>query len=154
MNRLLHVLDGLCVLVGLAVLFVLLVNNSPAVAASLLDGIPVHQGHPVGIILGLGLTSAPLSRRVIYHSLMRPGELRELTEVGHALHRIALFQRVQAGNVYLTHMDEQGVRNVFSSEKGLWDWLGPAYRDETLRRQMDPKLQSRLDRLAAQYGNG
>jgi hypothetical protein len=152
MNRLLHILDGLCVLMGLAVLFTVLVNNSPAEAASLLDSIGGKGSHPIGILLGFTLTSLPLSRRVIYHSLMRPGDVREVSEMGQALHRIALFQRVQAGNVYLVDMDDQGVNNVFSSEKGLWEWLGPAYHDVSLRRQMHPKLLERLDRLSLEHG--
>lgn len=152
MNRLLHLLDGIAVLAGLAVLFTVLVNNSPAEAAGLLDGISPGHGHPVGILLGFGLTTLPVSRRVVYHSLMSPGDMREIHEMGAALHRVALFQRVQAGNVYLAHFDDEGVRNVFASEAGLWDWLGPAYRDDSLRRQMHPKLLSRLERLAETVG--
>ncbi|HVI49899.1 MAG TPA: hypothetical protein VM661_01670 [Candidatus Sulfotelmatobacter sp.] len=152
MNRLLHILDGVAVLLGIAVLLAAVINNSPAEAATVLESVAGRHSQPIGVILGFTLTSLPLSRRAVYHAFMRPADMRELHDVGRALQRIALMQRVQAGNIYLAHMDDQGVRNVFSSDKGLWDWLSPAYRDESLRRQMHPKLLSRLDALAEEHG--
>lgn len=149
MNRLLHILDGVAVLLGMAVLLSAVINVSSAEAATVLESMAGRHSQPIGVMLGLGLTSLPLSRRAVYHALMRPSDMRELHDVGHALHRIALMQRVQAGNIYLAHMDDQGVRNVFQSDKGLWDWLSPAFHDESLRRQMHPKLLARLETLAA-----
>jgi len=152
MNRLLHILDGLAVLLGIGVLLAAVVNNSPAEAATVLESVAGKHSQPLGVMLGFTLTSLPLSRRAIYHALMRPADMRELHDVGNALHRIALFQRVQAGNVYLAHMDDQGVRNVFTTEQGLWEWLSPAYHDASLRSQMHPKLLNRLEKLSQIHG--
>lgn len=147
-SRLFHLLDGIAVILGSIILVAAFANLSTAEAATSLTLLTGKSNQPLVALFGFTLGTFPVSRRIVYHALMANGDVKEYQEVGHALQRLALMQRVQAGNLYLAHMDDCGIRNVFDSEQGLWDWLGPAYEDPALRRQLHPDLLLRLETLS------
>ncbi len=143
--KLFHFLDGLAVILGGVMLTAVIMSLSPAEAATGLGGLVPPESHPFLGFFGLTLATLPGSRRLIRHALTPPHEMREYQDMGRALHRIALLQRVQAGNLYLTHLDDDGILNVFHGAHGLWEWLGPVYDDAALRGQMHPHLLARLE---------
>ncbi|OIQ93717.1 hypothetical protein GALL_243080 [mine drainage metagenome] len=143
--KLFHLLDGLAVALGGLMLMAVFMSLSPAEAATGLSGLVPPESHPFLGFFGLTLATLPASRRLVRHALAPAHEMREYQAMGQALQRIALLQRVQAGNLYLTHLDDDGILNVFHGVDGLWDWLGPVYDDAALRAQLHPQLRTRLE---------
>ena len=148
-NRILHIFDAVSVSAGLF-LFATGVMDFSEANAALPSGVPLssHWVQPVLVLLGFVLVTLPLSRRLAYHSMLNPSNVAECQEVGHALERIALMQRVQAGNLYAADLEDEALERAFDGPKWLWTWLRPAYEDEALRRQIHPNLLRRLERMA------
>ncbi|HLN25500.1 MAG TPA: hypothetical protein VK558_16120 [Patescibacteria group bacterium] len=146
-----HLLDAIAIGVGLLLLVMLAGGLSPADAAVL------SAAHPAGPlsqtlmgILGAGFTTFPVTRRLAYRHLIAADNLAECDDVGQALQRLAMQQRVQAGNLYLVDLPEDSILRAFDGDEGgVWAWLAPAYADPALRRQFDPRLLARLDAIAA-----
>ncbi len=148
-KKILHVIDAVSVAAGLSLAVTGVMDFSSANAA-ILDGQPLSSQwlQPMLVLLGFVLLTFPLSRRLAYHSMLNPANVAECHEVGQALERIALMQRVQAGNLYALDLDDAALQRAFDGPQGLWTWLRPAYEDPALRRQIHPDLLRRLEQTA------
>jgi len=148
-HRILHIMDAVSVAAGLSLAAAGIMELSQAQAALLGGEPPSAQWlQPVLVLVGFLLATLPLSRRLAYHSMLNPANVAECHEVGQALERIALMQRVQAGNLYAADLEDAALERAFDGPEGLWAWLRPAYEDEALRRQIHPNLLRRIEAVA------
>jgi len=148
MFRIVHLLEGVAVLLGLVILGAMFVNLSVAEAAGLPDMLVSQQAHPLAAFAGFTLATLPLTRRMGHHLLFSANNVVEFNEMTLAVRRLGLLNRVQAVNVYLADLPDSSWNNVFASDSELWAWLGEAYEDESLRKQMHPDV-ARRTALAA-----
>lgn len=108
----------------------------------------LNMMRPALTLVGFAMFTLPLTRRFAYHALTNPANVVECGDVGRALHRIGLLQRVHEGNLYAVDLDDAALARALDGQDGLWRFLGPAYQDPQLRRQIDPSLLARLEAIA------
>lgn len=128
---------GSIVLAGLA---------GPLLSSDQAGGDLLLNGHYQPLLLGmLGVVMVllPLVRRVV-RQICDPLDIVEFDEMARSLRRVGLGNRVQTVNLYLAEQDDAACRMIFRDRQDLWDWLGEAYRDETLRLQMLPQAALRV----------
>ncbi len=147
MVRIVHVIEVIAVVLGLFILTATLVNLSVAEAAGVPD-LLVRDSHTLWGGAGLFLTTLPVTRRVAQHIFLDDAGVCEFQEMTTAMRRIGLQNRVQATNLYLAGLPDESWRKVFADDRDLWAWLGEAYGDEALRRQMHPDVAMRTGRAA------
>jgi hypothetical protein len=148
MFRIMHLLEGVAVLLGLIILGAMFVNLSVAEAAGLPDLLVSQHSHPLVGFAGFTLATLPLTRRMAHHLLFNSSNVVEFNEMTLAVRRLGLLNRVQAVNVYLADLPDSSWNNVFPSDVELWAWLGEAYEDEALRKQMHPDVMRRAAQAA------
>lgn len=144
MLRAIHIFDGVCVVLGLTILVAAFLNISVAEAAgatAILD----QDAHPFVVLAGFTLTTLPVGRRLLFHVFVNQDNVIEFHQIGSALHRMGLLNRVQVTNLYLAGLSDESWRNVFANDDELWNWLGEAYRDPALRQQMHPDVARRTE---------
>lgn len=149
---LLHLFDILAVISG-ATLVVGGLTDLEQVNAEVMNagGASFSLLQPMLMVAGIALISLPATRRLLFWALMNPSNIAECGDMGRALQRIGLMERVQAGNLYATELDEEGFVHALDGEEGMWQFLGPAYRDPQLREQFDPALLTHLQALAEKH---
>jgi len=150
-TKITHLLDAFAIGSGLLLLVMSVAGFAPADAAVLTGALPAGPlSQPLLGVFGAAFTTFPMTRRMVYRHWIATDNLAECDDVGQALWRLAMQQRVQMGNLYLLDLPEDSIRRAFDGdENGQWEWLQPAYADPALRRQFDPRLLSRLEALAA-----
>lgn len=149
MFKVMHILEGTAVLLGLVILGAVFVNLSVAEAAGLSDLLGGRPAHPLAGFAGVALSTLPVTRRLGGRLLFGNDNIAEFTEMSAAMRRIGLLHRVQAVNLYLAGLPDESWDNVFANKRELWSWLGEAYRDDALRRQMHPDVARRTAEAAA-----
>lgn len=147
MLRIIHVVEVIAVVLGLFILTAVFINLSVAEAAGL-PGLVVQDNHSLLGGAGLFLSTLPMTRRVARHVFFDDQGVCEFQEMTTAMRRIGLQNRVQATNLYLAGLPDESWNKVFSDDRDLWAWLGEAYRDDALRRQMHPDVAMRTQRAA------
>ena len=147
MIRIIHVIEAISVILGLFILTATFVNLSVAEAAGL-PSLLVRDSHVLLGGAGMVLTTLPLTRRLTQQVFFSNGHVSEFKEMTNAMRRIGLQNRVQATNLYLAGMPDESWNKVFPSDRELWRWLGEAYEDGALRRQMHPDVAMRAERAA------
>jgi hypothetical protein len=150
-NKIMHLVDAIAVAGGLFLLVVMAAGGTPADAAMLSAVGPAGPlSQPLLGFLGAAFITFPVTRRLAYRHFIATDNLAECNDVGQALQRLAMQQRVQAGNLYLVDLPEDSILRAFDGDEGgVWAWLQPAYDDPALRRQFDPRLLTRLEAMAA-----
>ena len=149
--RIIHIVEVLCVALGLFFIVGAFFNLSVAEAAGL-SGSFVRDTHPLLGFAGIALASVPVTRRMALQMFCDDGAVAEFQEMTSAMRRIGLQHRVQATNLYLAGLPDESWRKVFPNDRELYSWLGEAYHDSALRRQMHPDVASRTERAVLSIG--
>lgn len=151
MPRVIHLIEAIAVILGLVIITATFVNLSVAEAAgipSILD----RDSNPFVALAGFTLATLPASRRLLVHAFGDSENISEFRQMSTAMRRIGLLNRVQATNLYLAGLPDESWHNVFADDGELWSWLGEAYGDDALRRQMHPDVERRAS-MAARMGH-